>query len=483
MNSDHHLNYVDGQWVDGGQPAANINPSDLNDTLGHYSHATATQTEAAIAAARAAFPVWSATPLEQRAAILDAIGRELIARKEELGRLLSREEGKPLAEGVGEVGRAGQFFTYFAAETLRQIGDAVDSVRPGIEVEVRREPLGVVGIVTPWNFPSAIPAWKIAPALAFGNSVVFKPAELVPGSAWALAEIIARSGLPDGVFNLVMGRGSEVGEAIVTSPEVDAVSFTGSVETGGHIARQMVTRMAKVQLEMGGKNALLVLDDADLELAVDCALNGAFFSTGQRCTASSRLVVTKGIHARFVAALTERLSALRVGHALEEGTQMGPVVDERQLDRNLGYLEIGRAEGATLACGGELLKRDTPGHYMAPALFVDTDNDMRINREEIFGPIAAVIPVADYEAGLEVVNQSGFGLTGGIVTTSLKHASHFKRKAQVGCAMVNLPTAGTDYHVPFGGRKSSSYGPREQGRYAVEFYTQVKTSYTNPGAL
>ena len=481
MAQDSYGNFIAGAWVESDDLNRNINPSDLEDCVGAYARADAAHCEQAIAAARAAFPAWSRTPLEGRLEVLDGIGAELIARKQELGELLSREEGKTRAEGTGEVARAGQFFRYFAAECLRQIGDSAESVRPGIEVEVRREPLGVIGIITPWNFPTAIPAWKIAPALAYGNCVVFKPADLVPGSAWALAEIISRSGIPAGTFNLVMGRGREVGQAILDSPDVDAVTFTGSVETGRHTASRVVARMARVQLEMGGKNPLVVLDDADLKVAVDSAINGAYFATGQRCTASSRLVVTEGIHDAFVAAMVERMKELKVGHALEDGTHIGPVVDQGQLDTNQRYLEIGNKEGAKLAWGGELLNRETPGHYMAPALFTETRNDMQINREEIFGPIAAVIRVKDYEEALATANDTPFGLTAGIATTSLKHASHFKRNAEAGAVMVNLPTAGTDYHVPFGGRKASSYGPREQSSYAKEFYTIVKTAYTNPG--
>ena len=482
MSQESHACYISGQWIQSDDLNLNHNPSDLDDQVGAYARANREQVKQAIAAARAAFPGWSGSRPETRLEILDAIGAELIDRKEELGRLLSREEGKPLAEGIGETARAGQFFRYFAAEALRQIGDFADSVRPGVEVEVRREALGVVGIITPWNFPTAIPAWKIAPALGYGNCVVFKPAELVPASAWALAEIISRSGLPEGVFNLVMGRGREVGETIIDSPEIDAVTFTGSVETGQHVAGRAVARMARVQLEMGGKNPLVVLDDADLEVAVESAINGAYFATGQRCTASSRLVVTDGIHDRFVDAMIERMRALRVGNALDPETKIGPVVDQSQLDSNQGYIKIGSDEGARLAWGGELLNRETPGHYMAPALFTETSNDMRINREEIFGPIASVIRVKDYEEALVTANDTPFGLTAGIITTSLKHASHFKRNAQAGAVMVNLPTAGTDYHVPFGGRKASSYGPREQSSYAREFYTIVKTAYTNPGA-
>jgi len=475
-----HGNYIGGEWRPGADAGADVNPSDTEDIVGEYARADVGEAMEAIAAARAAFPAWSRSGPEQRHAVLDAVGAELIARREELGRLLAREEGKTLAEATGEVARAGQFFRYYAAEALRQIGDAADSVRPGVEVDVRREPLGVVGVISPWNFPVAIPAWKIAPALAFGNCVVFKPAELVPASAWALAEIVSRSGLPAGAFNLVMGRGAEVGEALLESPGVDGVTFTGSVGTGHRVAGRMAARMARFQLEMGGKNPLVVLDDADLDVAVECAVNGAYFSTGQRCTASSRLVVTDGVHDRFVAALGERIAALRVGDALDPQTQIGPVVDAGQLESNLRWIEIGRGEGAALACGGERLNRERPGYYLAPALFTDTRNDMRINREEIFGPIASVIRVRDYEEALATANDTEFGLTAGIVTTSLKHASDFKRRAEAGVVMVNLPTAGTDYHVPFGGRKTSSYGPREQGRYARDFYTIVKTTYTRP---
>ena len=480
MSEKAHANLIGGSWVEGDDVAANLNPSDLDDVVGHYGRASAEQAKDAIAAARAAFPAWSRSLPEQRLEALDKIGREILDRKEELGTLLSREEGKTLPEGIGEAGRAGQIFRFFAQEALRGTGDIVDSVRPGISVEMRREPMGVIGIITPWNFPIAIPAWKIAPALAYGNCVVMKPADLVPGSAWALAEIISRSGLPEGVFNLVMGRGSVVGETILTSPDIDAITFTGSVETGGHVAKTAVARMAKFQLEMGGKNPLLVLDDADLDTAVSCAVNGAFFSTGQRCTASSRLIVTEGIHDRFVAAMSDAANALVVDNATKQGTQVGPVVDEKQLETDLSYIDAASKEGATLACGGQLLNRETRGHYLAPALFTETSNDMRINREEVFGPVASVIRVKDYEEGVAIANDTSFGLCSGVCTTSLKYASAFKRDSEAGMVMVNLPTAGVDYHVPFGGRKGSSYGPREQGQYAKEFYTTVKTSYTNP---
>jgi aldehyde dehydrogenase (NAD+) len=475
-----HCNLVGGEWVEGEAVTENINPSNTDEVVGRYARASKADAERAIAAAKSASAAWSRSGIQQRYEILKKASDEILARKEELGRLLAREEGKTLAEAIMECARAGQIFAFFAGEALRIAGELIPSVRPGVEVMMQREPLGVVGLITPWNFPIAIPAWKIAPAIAFGNTVVFKPADLVPGCAWALADILARAGLPDGVLNLVMGKGSVVGQAVLDSPDVDAVSFTGSVDTGKRVARASAEHMRRFQLEMGGKNPLIVLDDADLKTAVECAANGAFFSTGQRCTASSRLVVTDGIHDRFVGALIERMQALNVDDALKEGTHIGPVVDEKQLKQDEDYIEIGRNEGAKLAWGGERLNRALPGFYLQPALFTETTNDMRINREEIFGPIATVIRVKNYDEAVAIANDTPFGLSSGICTTSLKHASHFRNNSQAGMVMVNLPTAGVDYHVPFGGRKGSSYGTREQGRYAVEFYTSVKTTYALP---
>ena len=477
MSAQQLQNYIAGEWIAGATTSKDVNPSDTSDVIAEYAQADKAQTERAIEAARAAFPAWATFNVQARADLLDKVGNEILARREELGKLLSREEGKTLPEGIGEVVRAGNVFKFFAGEVLRRSGELVPSVRPGIDVELTREPVGVVGIISPWNFPAAIPAWKTAPALAYGNTVVFKPADLVPGMAHAIAKIIADAGVPKGVFNFVMGRGSVVGETLVNDRRVDAITFTGSVETGKQVAAKAVARMAKFQLEMGGKNPLVVLDDADLKTAVESAVNGAFFSTGQRCTASSRLIVTKGIHDKFVGAVVERLKNLKVDNALKQGTEMGPVVDKNQLNQDLFYIEEAKKEGARLAFGGNLLKRDTEGFYLEPALFTDTVNSMRINREEVFGPVASVVMVKDYDEALAVANDTPFGLSSGIVTTSLKHASHYRKNAQAGMVMVNLPTAGVDYHVPFGGRKGSSYGPREQGRYAVEFFTTVKTSY------
>ncbi len=474
--------YIDGRWLAGGSEIDNINPSDISDLIGRYGQATGDQLDEALAAARKAQPLWWAAGVQKRHDVLMAIGNELMARAEEIGRIVSREEGKPLAEGKGEVYRAGQFFTYFAAEALRLHGDLAESVRPGIEIDVRREPVGVVAIVSPWNFPVATPAWKIAPALAFGNAVVWKPANLTPASAVALTEIIAKQDIPAGVFNLVTGPGRAVGQRLVESAGVDAISFTGSVPVGRGIAAAAVANMTKVQMEMGSKNPMLVMDDADLELAVAHATNAAFGGTGQKCTAASRLIVHEKIHDAFVEKLVAAAKALKVGHALEDGTQIGPVVSDTQLSQNLDYVQAGKAEGAELLCGGERLNRSTEGYFMSPAVFVGTRNDMRINREEMFAPITCVIKAGSYAEALSIANDSEFGLTAGIMTRSLSRASHFRANMRAGCVMVNLPTAGTDYHVPFGGRGASSFGPREQGRYAAEFYTTVKTAYVAAGA-
>jgi len=479
--SEVNHNFIAGEWLAGASEIANINPSDLSDTIGLYAQADNTQLQRALEAAADAQKQWAKTGLEKRYNLLMNIGNELIANCEELGTLLAREEGKTQPEGKGEVYRSGQFFTYYAAEVLRQIGDNAESVRDGIEIDVRREPVGTVAIISPWNFPMATAVWKIAPALAFGNAVIWKPANIVPASAVALARIIAKQDLPKGLFNLVMGSGSIVGQQLIESPMVNAISFTGSVPVGRGIAKSAVENFTRVQLEMGAKNALAIMDDADLDTAVACALNGAFGSTGQKCTASSRLVVQDKIHDAFVDRLGEGAKAMVVGHALEAGTQLGPVASEVQLNQNLENVALAKKEGGELQCGGERVERATEGYFMTPAVFTGTKNDWQVNREELFAPMACVIKVDSYEEALQTVNDTRFGLTSGIVTTNLARASHFRRHARTGCVMVNLPTAGTDYHVPFGGRGESSYGPREQGQYAKEFYTHVKTAYISSG--
>ncbi|MGR5147538.1 aldehyde dehydrogenase family protein [Photobacterium alginatilyticum] len=472
--------YIAGEWQSGTSTISNINPSDISQNIGEFAQASQQQVQHAIDAARTAQPEWEKTPLEQKQKVLQAIGDELIARCDELGTLLSSEEGKPFAEGRGEIYRAGQFFQYYAAEVLRQMGDIAESVRPGVSVEVSREAVGVVAIISPWNFPTATAAWKIAPALAFGNSVIWKPANLTPASAVALTEIIHRQGLPAGTFNLVLGSGSEVGNTLINSDQINAVSFTGSVDTGRKVAAATAPNFVRCQLEMGSKNALVVADDADIHTAVEATIMGSFSGAGQKCTASSRLVVVDSIHDAYVEALIKRMSTLKIGHALEDGVFMGPVVDGNQLQSNLDWIEKARQHGAELAFGGEKLSLEHDGYYMAPTLFLGTQNHWDVNQEEVFAPMASVIRVTDLDEAIATVNDTRFGLTGGIITQSLRTSALFKQQAQTGCVMVNLPTAGTDYHVPFGGRKQSSFGPREQGQYAKEFYTVVKTAYQRP---
>ena len=479
--SDVSHNYIAGEWLAGASENANINPSDLSDTIGMYAQADNAQLQRALEAAQSAQKEWAKTGLEKRYSILMNIGNELIANCEELGTLLAREEGKTQPEGKGEVYRSGQFFTYYAAEVLRQIGENAESVRDGVEVDVRREPVGTVAIISPWNFPMATAVWKIAPAIAFGNAVIWKPANIVPASAVALAQIIAKQDLPKGLFNLVMGSGSSVGQQLIESPMINAISFTGSVPVGRGIAKAAVENFTKVQLEMGSKNALTIMDDANMDTAVACALGGGFGSTGQKCTASSRIVVHENIHDAFVDRLVEGANAMVVGHALEAGTQIGPVASESQLKQNLDNVELAKKEGGELRCGGERVERATEGYFMTPAVFTGTSNDWQVNREELFAPMVCVIKVGSYDEALQTVNDTRFGLTAGIVTTNLARSTHFRRNVRTGCVMVNLPTAGTDYHVPFGGRGESSYGPREQGQYAKEFYTHVKTAYICSG--
>ena len=470
----YHL--IAGEHFGGDGTEESINPSNLDDVVASFPKGTPADVDRAVAAARQAFPAWSEASPEVRSDVLDKAGTIVMARAKELGSLLSREEGKTVAEGTGEVMRAARILKYFAGEALRRHGQTLESTRPGIDASTHREAVGVFGLITPWNFPIAIPAWKAAPALAFGNTVVLKPATLTPAIAFALAQIIEEAGAPPGVFNLVMGEG-EVGGAIVNHPDVDGISFTGSQGVGALVAAGAIKRQARLQLEMGGKNPLVVLDDADLDRAVAVALDGAFFGTGQRCTASSRIIATEGIHDRFVKALAERAKALRVGDALDPSTQIGPVVSEQQLQQNLRYVGIARDEGGTVLTGGDPLTLDQRGWYMAPTVISETAPDMRINTEEVFGPVASIIRVSNYEEALEIANRGQFGLSAGIVTNSLKHARHFRRAVRAGMVMVNLPTAGVDYHVPFGGTRKSSYGSREQGFAAVEFYSQTKTVY------
>ncbi|WP_380872739.1 aldehyde dehydrogenase [Sphingomonas sp. DBB INV C78] len=468
--------FINGVEVEADTPFDSVNPSDTNDVVASYPAGGDAEVAAAVEAAKAAQPAWAAASPELRADLLDKVGATLMVRAAELGKLLAREEGKTRAEATGEVMRAARIFRYFGGEALRRHGQTLESTRPGLDVSTYREAVGVYGLITPWNFPIAIPAWKTAPALAFGNAVVLKPANPTPAIAHALAMIIHECGAPAGVFNMVLGQGG-VGSALVDHPDVAGISFTGSQGVGAKVGMAAMARQARVQLEMGGKNPLVVLADADLDRAVAIALDGGFFQTGQRCTASSRVIVEDAIHDRFVAALAEKAKALKVGPALDPATQVGPASSETQFEQNLRYVGIATGEGGRLVTGGERLSLATPGYFMSPAVIADTNPDMRINNEEVFGPVVSTIRVGNYDEALEIANRGNFGLSAGIVTTSLKHARDFRRKVRAGMVMVNLPTAGVDYHVPFGGTRGSSYGAREQGFAAVEFYTQIKTVY------
>ncbi|RZJ42276.1 MAG: aldehyde dehydrogenase family protein [Brevundimonas sp.] len=469
-------------WINGEKVKADLkgeshNPSDTRELVARTPDGGDAEVDAAVQAAKAAFPGWSDASPEVRSDILDKAGTLVMERREQLGRLLSREEGKTLPEGIGETVRAGRILKYFAGEALRVHGQNLASTRPGVEIQTYRQAVGVYGLITPWNFPIAIPAWKMAPALAFGNTVVIKPAGPTPATAEALIAILHEAGLPKGVVNMIIGRG-QVGQAIVDHKDVDAISFTGSQGVGAGVAAGAIKRQARVQLEMGGKNPLIIMDDADLDRAVAIALDGSFFATGQRCTASSRLIVQENIHDKFVQLLGEKVAALRVGDALDPNSQMGPAVSEAQMETSYKYIDVAKSEGGRIVTGGDRLKMDKPGWYVQPTLIADTDANSRINNEEVFGPVASTIRVKDYEEAMAIANGVEFGLSAGMVTTSLKHARNFQRQAKAGMTMVNLATAGVDYHVPFGGSKKSSYGAREQGFAAVEFFTQTKTSYS-----
>ncbi len=463
--------YINGGWETGATTGLAINPSDLDEPVGEYMRADVRQTDEAIEAASAAFREWSQVAAQRRSDSLDAIASELLARRDEIARLLAREVGKTLSEALVEVTRAGQTFRWFAAQAVRTAADAVASTRSGVDVEMSREPLGVVGIIAPWSAPLAIPATQIAAALAYGNCVVFKPAETVPASASALASIIGRAGLPVGAFNLVMGSGRQVGARIAAHPLVAALSFSGSAANARQVSRAGFGRDARVQVNTGGPNALVVLNDAALDNAVEAALVGAYGAAGQRSSASARLIVERGVLEPFVDALTAKLAALHVDHALKRGIAMGPVASAEQLERTLDYLRVGREEGAQLVHGGQRLERATRGYYIAPALLLG-EPAHRVAREHLFGPLAVVLSADDYEHALHLANDVPSVVCAGICTRSLKHARHFRREAQCGAVTINLPTTAVDHHVPSGARKGAPYGTDD-----AVFWTTVKTAY------
>jgi aldehyde dehydrogenase (NAD+) len=478
---DTHLNLVDGEWRPARSAATfpDVNPADTRDVVGLLQDSGPEDVEAAVTAAAQAFAAWSQTPAPVRGRHLLKAAQELEKRLPEIADLLSREEGKTIGEAKGEVTRAVRILEYFAGEGSRLSGDVIPSERERVFMFTARQPVGVVALVTPWNFPIAIPAWKLAPALVCGNTVVFKPASQAPLTALRLVEILQGTGLPKGVLNLVTGSGSKVGGPLVAHPKVRAISFTGSDVTGRGIAEVAAKRLARVQLEMGGKNPTIVLRDADLATAVECTLNAAFYSTGQRCTATSRAIVERPVVGEFLDRLVEKTKAMRIGDPRDPQTQMGPAIDANQLETTLRYVELGRSEGAKVVYGGERLQ-DGPlahGHFVRPAIMTGVAPRARLGQEEVFGPLLAVMEADDFDHAVRVANEVRFGLSASICTQDLSRALEYVQRAEAGLIMVNLPSAGIEYQIPFGGLKDSSAGPREQGPAAVQFYTETKTVY------
>jgi aldehyde dehydrogenase (NAD+) len=474
-------NFIAGQWVQAasGATVETRNPADTDEVVGVYPRCGVDETRQAIDAAHAAQPAWNAIPPPKRGEILFRAAVILESRAEQVAREMTREEGKTLPEARGEVNRAVNILRYFGGEGARLTGEITPSERDRVVIHTLRRPLGVVGLITPWNFPIAIPAWKTAPALIAGNAVVLKPSDLAPLCSVRLVEALDEAGVTKGAINLLTGPGSKVGHEIVTNPKVRAISFTGSEQTGSGIALEAAKRRARVQLEMGGKNPTVVLADANIDEAVSIVVNAAFFSTGQRCTATSRVIVEAPIVERFTRALAERTAALKVGNGLEAGIEVGPAVDEKQLGTVLEYVGIARSEGARVLCGGDRLSSGphARGWFTSPAVITDVQPEMRIAQEEVFGPVLAVLPARDLDHAIELANGIRFGLSAGVCTTSLSSAFEFVNRIEAGLVMVNLPSAGVEYHVPFGGSKASSMGMREQGPVAVDFYSELKTVY------
>jgi alpha-ketoglutaric semialdehyde dehydrogenase len=476
-------NYIGGDWrpAASGETMENRNPADRDDLVGRFAASSAEDVDAAIGAADEAYGTWRLSSPITRANILHKAANILESRIPEVGRELTREEGKTLKEGIGETTRAVQILRYFAGEAQQPSGEHYPSANPHTLLYTTREPLGVVGVITPWNFPIAIPAWKIAPALAFGNTVVFKPASLTPLTAVRFVEALAEAGLPPGVLNLVTGSAAQVGDPLVNDERVVAISFTGSNETGAELRRTAAERGAKIQLEMGGKNPAIVLADADLDHALGQVINGAMMSTGQKCTATSRAIVDRGIVDRFTDMLAERIGALHVGDPLQAETQIGPLIDERAANRVAGEVDAAKKNGAELLVGGGRLGGDLErGAFVAPALFAGVDPDSRLGQDELFGPVLGVIPVDSLEEAMRVANQVKFGLSASIFTRDIGKALAFAREIEAGIVHVNSETAGAEPQVPFGGMKGSSSYSREQGKASREFFTQTKTVYFDP---
>ncbi|MDO8187322.1 aldehyde dehydrogenase family protein [Conexibacter sp. JD483] len=469
---------IGGEWRHGGgELLERFNPARPSEAVVRLQGATAAEVREAYDAAAAAAPGWRRTPGPARGEILFRAAALLFARVDSLGAELSREEGKTLAEGRGEVTRAAQILRWFAGEASQPVGDVLPSAGATTFLWSERVPLGVVSVITPWNFPVAIPVWKIAPALAFGNTVVWKPSELTPLCAIRVAEVLHEAGLPAGVLNLVHGLPAAIGDAVTGDERIAALTFTGSTGTGRAIQQAVVGRGVKVQLELGGKNPVIVLDDADLDQAVEQTLRGAMWSTGQKCTATSRALVLPGIREAFTARLAERAAALRVGDPLAEGTQIGPVVSQPQQQKVLGYLDIASDEGHELLAGGRAGQPAGDGWFVAPTVYGGVDPASRLGQEEVFGPVVGIIPVDSLEQAVEVANGTPYGLSASIFTRDVARAFAFVREVEAGMVHVNSETAGAEPQAPFGGTKDSSSGSREQGKAAVSFFTETKTVY------
>jgi aldehyde dehydrogenase (NAD+) len=472
-------NYINGEWVSRDQTFENRNPANTNELIGNFVKGTAQDINDAAAAAAAALPAWSAMSGPARGNILFKAADILDKKFEQVAADMTREEGKTLPEAKGEVRRAINILRYFAGEGSRMPGMLVPSERDRVHMFALRKPIGVVGLVTPWNFPSAIPAWKLAPALICGNTVLMKPASAAPLSAWRIVEALHEAGIPKGVVNFVAGSGGTLGQALVNAAPLKAVSFTGSCEVGQWLHQQASARHLRIQLEMGGKNPTIVLADADFPSAVENVVNAAFFSTGQKCTATSRAIVEDAIYDRFVAAVVERTKKLKVGDGMQPGIDIGPCVDEGQMETDLRYIEIGRQESGEPRCGGRRLTEGAlaNGYFVEPTVFAGVEESHTIAREEIFGPVLAIMRAKDFEDAMRIANNIPFGLSSSIQTTNLSRAFEFIYRAEAGLLTVNLPSAGVEYQLPFGGAKDSSFGPKEQGPAALEFYSDYKTVY------
>ena len=471
-------NYINGEWVDG-PTFENRNPANTDEVVGLFVKGSAADVERAADAAQAAFAGWAAMPAPARGNLLFKVADILESKFNQLGEEMTREEGKTLQEAKGEVRRAINIFRYFASEGSRMPGHLVPSERERVHMFAIRKPIGVIGQINPWNFPIAIPAWKLAPALICGNTVIVKPASVSPMSSWRIVEACHEAGIPKGVVNYIAGSGGEIGNALVKAKPLKAVSFTGSCEIGNWLHAEASKRRLRIQLEMGGKNPTIVLADCDFKAAVENVVNAAFFSTGQKCTATSRAIVEESIYDQFVAAVAERTKKLKVGNGMEAGIDIGPAVDKGQLETNLKYIEIGKAEGARLVCGGNQLTGGAydKGYFVEPTLFADVTENMRLAQEEVFGPVLAVMKAKDFSDAMRIANNIQFRLSASVQTTNISRVFEFIYGCEAGLLTVNLPSAGVEYQLPFGGTKDSSFGPKEQGPAALDFYSDYKTVY------